>query len=121
MPDITRWNFRLLLAMLLLFGMEILLWNKPPSRSLTDWLIVFVGYLALSTLMLDLIVRFRVSDIWGVMFVVGIYVLLNGLVINPSNAMEAVPGTIITRFLGGGWLVGLEISITRIPNLPKAT
>jgi len=101
---------RLLLAALLLLGSEILLWTDPPGRSLTDWLLIVPGYLALGALLLDLLTRYRVRDLWGLMVVAGVYGLLNGLLINPDSALVDVPRTLVTRTLGAHTLLGLEMT-----------
>ena len=75
------WFYRLLLAVLLLFGSEFLVWLNPFQRPLTDWLLLGVGYLALACLLLDLAVRFRLRNLYDVMVLAAIYGLLSSLLL----------------------------------------
>lgn len=93
--------------MALLFGSEILLWNDPPSRTALDWSLLTLGYLALSAVLLDLGVRWRVRDVFGLMMLAGLYGLLNGALLNPQAALLDVPRTLVTRVLGAHTLAGL--------------
>lgn len=106
---LSVWMVRGLLALLLLLAVEILFWNKPGSRSLYEWPLLIVGYMLLATVALDLLVRYRIRDIWGVMIVVGVLSALNGLFLNPQSALEDVPNTLLSRTLGGYWLISLEM------------
>ena len=101
------WALRLLLAILLLFGSDILLWTNPDDRSLPAWGVLIIGYLALSTLMLDLAARFRVRDVYGAMALFGIYGLLAAALLHPETALADAPRTIATRALGGHATLGL--------------
>ena len=49
---------RLLLAVLLAFGSEVLLWTNPTGRSVLEWLVLLPGYFVLSTALLDLMLRY---------------------------------------------------------------
>ena len=102
-----RWRVRLLLAALLLFGSEILLWTVPTDRYFLNWIPLLIGYITLATLLLELAVRFRVRNIFGLLALAGIYGLLNGLLLNPESTLTDVPRTLITRVLGAHTLVGL--------------
>lgn len=105
----TPWARRGLLAVMLAFGSEILLWTHPAGRTLPDWLILAAGYLALSAVLLDLAVRYRVRDLFGLMTLAGIYGLAAGLLLNPQTALVDVPRTLITRVMGAHTLVGLAM------------
>lgn len=94
------WQLRLLLAALLLGGVELLLWLDPPSRPIYVWPLLAVGYLLLSALLLDFATRFRVRSIFGLLALAGIGALLNALFINPAYALAEVPRTLLTRVLG---------------------
>lgn len=96
-----------LLATLLAFCSEILLWTSPPARSLLDWLLLALGYLALSALLLETAARFRLRDIFGLLTLAGIYGLLNGLLLNPQSALIDIPRTLITRAMGAHAFAGL--------------
>jgi len=97
----------ILLAALLAFCSEILLWTTPPARSLLDWLLLALGYLALSALLLEIAARFRLRDIFGLLTLAGIYGLLNGLLLNPHAALIDFPRTLITRAMGAHAFAGL--------------
>jgi len=106
-PARLVWLMRALLAAMLAFGTEILLWNDPPGNDPGQWLLKAVTYLVLACLMLDLVARFRVRDLYGLMLVVAIYALLAGLLINPTFAHTTFPNTLITRVIGGNGTFGL--------------
>jgi hypothetical protein len=101
------WRLRLLLAALLLFGSEILLWTVPTGRNLLDWIPLVVGYVALAALLLELTLRFRVRNIFGLLALAGIFGLLNGLLLNPESTLTDMPRTLFTRVTGAHTLVGL--------------
>jgi hypothetical protein len=105
---LSVWYVRLLLAACLLFGSEILLWTNPPGRALAEWPLLIAGYSALATLLLDLMLRYRIHDLTGVMLLAGIYGLLAGLLLNPQTALVDLPHTLVTRVMGGHTLLGLE-------------
>ncbi len=65
----------ILLALLLMFGSEILVWTNPPGRPLLQWLLLIPGYLALSAVLLDFTVRYRVRDVFGALLLTGVYSL----------------------------------------------
>jgi hypothetical protein len=112
MPTANRrsiWSIRVLLAALLLFGSEVLLWTNPVQRPVGEWLLLIPGYVALSTLLLDLIVRYRVRDLWGLMTLAGIYGLCAGMLLNPQTTLIDLPRTLVTRAMGAHTLVGLEM------------
>jgi hypothetical protein len=108
-PVIMPWLLRLLLAGLLLFGSEVLLWTNLLERTPLDWLLAIVGYVALATLVLDLAVRYRVRDLYDAMALMAIYGLCAGLFVNPEVAQLEFPRTFVTRMLGGYTLLGLQM------------
>lgn len=103
------WIVRGLLAALLLFASEILLWTNPTGHSVMDWLIRIPGYIALGSLLLDFAARYRVRDVFGLLTLAGFYALLNGLALNPETALADVPRTWATRVLGAHTLVGFGV------------
>lgn len=105
----SPWLVRLLLAALLLFGSEILVWVNPPGRTLTDWLLLLPGYLLLATLLLDFTVRYRVRDLFGALVLAGIYSLLAALILNPEYAFFEMPRTFLTRVMGAHAFLGTEM------------
>ena len=104
---VALWLVRALLAILLLFTSELLLWTNPQGHILTDWLRLIVAYVALSALLLDLTARFRMHDIFGMRALAGGYGLLTSLLVNPQTALYDVPRTWATRVLGAHTLMGL--------------
>jgi hypothetical protein len=103
------WGGRLLLAVALGFGAEILLWADPLTRTPLDWGMIAVGYLALGTLALDLMIRFRVRDIYGLLMVALILTALNGLILNADKTLIVLPDHLITRVIGAYGLLTLEM------------
>jgi hypothetical protein len=99
----------LLLAALLLFGSEIVLWTTPTSRSPFDWVLLVVGYLVLSLILLELAAFYRARNIFDLMALAGIYGLLNALLLNPASALVDVPRTLVTRAMGAHSLIGLAM------------
>lgn len=121
------WLVRGLLAGILLFGSEILLWTHPAGRTITDWLRLAAGYLALAALLLDLAARFRIRDIFALLALAGVYGLLNSLALNAATTLSDVPRTWATRVLGAHTLVGLlalvlflALTSGRLKRLPIA-
>lgn len=98
-----------LLASLLLFGSEIVLWTMPTTRSLFDWGLLIVGYLALSLILLELAAFYRARNIFDLITLAGIYGLLNALLLNPASALVDVPRTLVTRAMGAHSLIGLAM------------
>ncbi len=103
----SAWAIRLLLAALLAFGSEILLWTTPTARSPIDWALLALGYPALSALLLEIAARYRLRDLYGLLTLAGVYGMINGLILNPQSALIGFPRTLITRAMGGHALVGL--------------
>lgn len=107
-PQFHRWMIRLLLASLLFLGSEILLWITP-NKSLVDILISIPVYIILASLMLDVMWRYKIRDLTGLMSLVGAYGIINGLVINPSWSFVDFPLTLVIRVTGAQTLLGLEM------------
>ncbi|GAB4513118.1 MAG: hypothetical protein OHK0046_13570 [Anaerolineae bacterium] len=103
------WLLRLLLGTLFLLGSEVLLWIDPPGRSLPEWAVLVVGYMALGTLALDLLARYRARSVYEAMAVIAIVALLNGLLLNPTTSYVDFPRTLATRVLGAHGLLTLEM------------
>jgi hypothetical protein len=106
---LSPWYLRLFLAVLFLFGAEVLLWVNPLHRAPSEWLLLVSGYIALAALVLDLATRYRIRDVYDVMTLLAIYGLLVGLLLYPRTGLAEVPDTIINRVLGGQSLIGLEM------------
>lgn len=104
---LATWTMRLLLAASFFLGSEVLLWTGLSDSTAIDWAVRLVGYIALATLVLDLVVRFRVRDIYDMMTLITIYSLLVGLLINPQVAFADFPLTLMTRVIGGYNSIGI--------------
>lgn len=105
------WGLRLLLGATLLVFSEIVWWsNNPTSYAWDEWAALVAIYLALAALMLDLLVRFHVGDVLGLLVVAGLYGLLNGSLIAHS-AFTSLPLSLVSRPLGlhtlGGGLLAM--------------
>lgn len=95
------WGWRLLLAAVLLVFTEFL-WQGAggAARDAAAWLMLAVIYVALGAVLIDLLARFRVGDLPGVLPVAGIYGLLYGILITPQTAFARMPISLVTRPLG---------------------
>lgn len=107
----AAWLARLLLAACLAYGSEILLWNDPLARTPLDLLLLSLGYVALAALLLDLLTRWRVRDLFGLMTVAGVYGLLSALLLNPAVTLFDAPRTVVSRVMGAHTLLGLEMLV----------
>ncbi|MDQ7028163.1 MAG: hypothetical protein Q9P01_11960 [Anaerolineae bacterium] len=106
---LAAWTLRLLLAILLFFGSEVLLWTHFLQYTWLDWLLRIVGYSVLSIFVLDLAVRFRIRDIYDAMVVFAMYGVLASLLITPTISYEGFPRSFLTRVMGGHTLLGFEV------------
>lgn len=112
MPTVNRTaalGMSILLALLLAFGSEILVWTNPVGRPLLEWVLLIPGYLALSAVLLDFIVRYRVRDLFGALLLTGIYALAGALVLNPASTLNDMPRTLVTRIMGAHALIAAEM------------
>ena len=99
----------ILLAMTLMFGSEILVWTNPAGRPVWEWLLLVPGYVALSAILLDFSVRYRVRDIFGVLILTGIYGLASAIFLNPASTLNDLPRTLFTRVMGSHALIAAEM------------
>lgn len=109
MPSLNTLQPRLLLALCLLLGSEVLAWNNPPVRPALEWLLLLPGYFALSALLLDFITRYRVRDLFGALVVTGVYTLTAALVLNPAATLDDLPRSLVTRIMGAHALLAAEM------------
>lgn len=103
------WRVRVMLAALLMFGGEVLLWSDPFGRAWWEWPLLIAGYIALAAVTLDLMARWRVRDLFGLMALAGFYALLNGMLLNPALVFVDLPRTLVSRVTGAHALIGLEM------------
>ncbi|NWF69394.1 MAG: hypothetical protein HXY40_09935 [Chloroflexi bacterium] len=108
-PRLALWLLRLLLAALLIFASEVLLWTNILSRPPEEWLLRLIGYIALAALLLDLAERYRIREIYDVLPLTGIYGLCAGLLLHPQMALADFPRTLMTRVMGGHTLLAAEM------------
>lgn len=101
------WALRALLAALLAFASEAVLWTTAHTRPPFEWLVLALAYPALAALLLDLAARWRLRDLFGLLALAGVYGLLNAALLNPEAAFADFPRTLFTRALGGQALMGL--------------
>lgn len=107
--NLNVWLLRVTFGVMLLFGNEILLWQDPPLRSLPDWGLLLLGYIAISAILLDLAVRYRVNDVYLVMLMTCIGALLIGLLINPRLFLADFPRHLLTRVIGASAFITIEM------------
>ncbi len=105
----SLWVVRLLWAVMLLLGNEILLWNNPQLHEPLEWGLRVVGYIISSTLMLDFAVRYRIRNIYDVMTLIAVHVMLVALLIQPDVAFDAFPSKFIQRMMGAVGFVSIEM------------
>lgn len=105
--SVANWTVRLLLAGLLLFGSEIILWTDPLSHSIIEWIVRIVGYILLATLTLDVAQRYRIRDAYDAMILLAATALVHGLLINPVLGWAEFPSSLLTRIIGSDALVQL--------------
>ncbi|MBI5668924.1 MAG: hypothetical protein HZC41_13035 [Chloroflexi bacterium] len=108
-PLQSRLGVTLLLAMLLAFGSEVLVWTNPVDREPLDWPLMLVAYTAVAAILLDLLVRYRVRDLFGTLLLTGVYSLLASLTLNPEAMLADLPRTLVTRIMGAHALLALEM------------
>lgn len=105
----STWLIRLLLTVLLALGSEIVLWSNPIGRPVQDWPLLLAAYLALGAVLLDLLVRYRARDLFGILPLAGVYGLMWSLLLNPQAALVEMPRTLLTRVMGAHALLGLAM------------
>lgn len=101
------WLLRVAFGVMLMFGTELLLWIDPPGRPIVEWGVLLVGYIALSTLTLDLAARFRIRGLYEAMALLAIYGLLAALLLNSERVFTDFPRTLATRAIGAHAFTGL--------------
>ena len=84
-----------------------------------DWLLVVAGQVTLATLMLDVVVRYRMRDLYNVMVAFVGYAVLASLLVNPETTLYIFPDTLLTHVLGanatfGLMMFGLLLALTTV-------
>ncbi|PJF30322.1 MAG: hypothetical protein CUN52_04270 [Phototrophicales bacterium] len=103
------WLLRVIFGVALLFGNEILLWQDPNFHSIPEWGLLLAGYIAISAILLDLAVRYRVNDSYMAMLMTCIGALLIGLLLNPQVMLADFPRHLLTRVIGASAFITLEM------------
>jgi len=99
-------------TVLLAAAFELGLWLLPTIHTLSDALLLLIGYPVLAALTLDLGVRLRVRGVYGLLALAGLTALLHALLIAPTIGFAELPRTLFTRILGAGAAVtGLALLI----------
>lgn len=93
------WRARIAFAAVLLVFSEWIVWQTPLDFTVGEWLLWGAVYLALAALMLDLIARFNVNDVFSLLLAAGIYGLLNATLISHITTRD-LPFSLIVRPLG---------------------
>jgi hypothetical protein len=106
---LSVWLIRLLLAILLFFGGEVLIGTIFLEYTGLDWLVRIVGYGALAVFVLDLAVRFRIREIYDSMAVFAMYGVLVSLLITPMISYAGFPRSFLARVMGAQILLGFEM------------
>lgn len=110
------WLYRLHFAFVLLMGGELIGWQEASTYQLQDWGLVFLIYLAIGALLLDLIQRWNLNDVKSLLLLAGIFGLTEGLLISlaPREADNIGVGLIfrpmglqVLMFLLAFWLFRL--------------
>lgn len=96
---IPGWRTRIAFAAVLLVFSEWIVWQTPLDFTVGEWVLWGAVYLALAALMLDLIARFNVNDIFSLLLIAGMYGLLNATLISHITARD-LPFSLIVRPLG---------------------
>ena len=106
---LSVWLIRLLLAILLFFGGEVLIGTFFTDYTGLDWLVRIVGYSVLAVFVLDLAVRFRIREIYDAMAVFAMYGVLVSLLVTPTISYAGFPRSFLSRVMGGQTLLGFEM------------
>ncbi len=101
MLDVVRdkwpvWRARVVFAAVLLVFSEWVVWQTPLDFTALEWLGWGALYLALAALMLDLFVRFRVGELFGLLLLAGVYGLINATLISHISTQD-LPFSLIVR------------------------
>jgi hypothetical protein len=93
------------LAACLFFASEVVLWTDV-DRSLWMWPVLGLGYVGLAALLLELLQRYRVYELFGGLVLAGTYGLLASALLNPAVAFAGLPISLVTRVMGAQTAAG---------------
>ncbi|MCU0464358.1 MAG: hypothetical protein MUF38_07285 [Anaerolineae bacterium] len=100
---------RLLLAALLGFATEGLMWAWPTDRGAVDWALIVAGLIASALVILDIFARWRVRDLYGVAAAGGLFALTYSVLFNPSVTLRELPLSLLTDVMGGHSLISMGV------------
>ncbi len=104
---LQRFAPRLLVALLMGFGSEGLLWAGAADRPPLDNLLVVTGIAAAALILLDIIVRWHVRDLYGLAAVGGLFALSYSLLLNPISPERDLQLSLLTDVMGGQALIAM--------------
>lgn len=96
----NKWLWRVWIGLLICVGCEVIFWRSPFDRSLLDWVRLGVGYGAIGAVTLDILARYRVRDLAGILATVLCVVPVIGLMISSENTLVNLPTHLFSRILG---------------------
>jgi hypothetical protein len=102
---LAAWLIRLLFVCLLAFASEVWLWTLPQPPTLERGALALFGYFLISSLLLDLAVRFHARSLFSVLLLGGLAAIAHALIINPAHAFADLPMTLFTRIMGAHTLI----------------
>lgn len=106
---LQRFAPRLLLALLLGFSAEILMWAGAANRSATDSLLVVLGLAAASLILFDIMVRWHVRDLYGVAALGGLFALSYITLFNPIAPTRDIELALLIDVMGGQALLAMGV------------
>lgn len=122
------WGARLSFGALLLVCSEWVVWQTPLDFTPVEWLGIAAITLALAAFALDLIARCHVNDVTGLLFVAGLFGLVDATLISHITARD-LPLSLIVRPLGAlplafllalgafAWLAGARASLPLVAGV----
>lgn len=93
---LSGWGARLSFGAVLLVASEWIVWQTPTRFSALEWIGLAVLYLALAAIMLDLVTRLNVSEVFSLFLLAGIYGLVDATLISHVTARD-LPISLIVR------------------------
>jgi hypothetical protein len=96
------------------------MWQNPPARAWYEWPVLLILYVALGSIMLDLVVRFQAHTPAALGLASGVYGLVSAAVIN-HTAFENMPLGLLSRGLGlqvGAGFLSLMLFVTVMRGKP---
>jgi hypothetical protein len=99
---------------------ELVMWQNPLDRSLLDWGVLLVLYVALAAILMDLAVRFQANGLASLLLVSGLYGLVSAAIINHS-AFVALPYSLVVQCLAmqtGAGFYGLLLYVSVMRGKP---